>query len=288
MAMPGGRRSIVATGAVWSLLATGGFMEASRSHAAKARATRQPHAAVVSPIVELRQYTMRPGKRDVLIDLFDAEFVEPQEAAGITVIGQFRNLDDPNKFVWVRGYPDMVSRAKSLSAFYDGAIWRSRRDAANATIVDNDNVLLLRPVDAESGFALEAGNRPAPGTVGNGKGIVIATVYHIDPTSEKEAEFVGFFERAVAPQLTRAGAPVIASFVPERSPNTFPRLPVREGEHVFVWFSRFPSIDAYERFTTSLDSTPAWRDSIAIELSARIREPQTLRLSPTARSLLHD
>jgi hypothetical protein len=39
--------------------------------------------AVRYPIVELRQYTLRPGQRDVLIDLFDREFVESQEAAGL-------------------------------------------------------------------------------------------------------------------------------------------------------------------------------------------------------------
>ena len=35
-----------------------------------------------SPIVELRQYTLHPGQRDTLIDLFDREFVESQEAPG--------------------------------------------------------------------------------------------------------------------------------------------------------------------------------------------------------------
>ncbi len=39
------------------------------------------------PVVELRQYTLHPGKRDVLIDLFDLEFVESQEALGIKIIG---------------------------------------------------------------------------------------------------------------------------------------------------------------------------------------------------------
>ena len=278
------------TGAVWVMLAIGGgLMGASRSFAREAEATTHvPHAPVFSPIVELRQYTLRPGKRDVLITLFDGEFVEPQEAAGITVIGQFRNLDDPNKFVWVRGFPDMPARAASLAAFYNGALWQSRRTVANATIIDNDNVLLLHPVTPHSGFALDPRGRPAPGTVGNGHGVVIATIYHIDPTNEKEAEFVAFFEHTVTPLLTRAGAPVVASFVPERSANTFPRLPVREGEHVFVWFSTFPSAEAYERFATTLAAMPAWRDSISVELSSRIREPQTLRLSPTARSLLHD
>src|SRR5882724_4235763 len=73
-------------------------------------------------IVELRQYTLHPGKRDVLIDLFDREFVESQEALGMKVIGQFRNLDNPNRFVWLRGFQDMPSRAQALKDFYGGPV----------------------------------------------------------------------------------------------------------------------------------------------------------------------
>ena len=72
------------------------------------------------PVVELRQYTLRPGQRDVLIDLFDRELVESQEAAGMTIVGQFRDLDDPDRFVWIRGFPSMPSRARALCAFQTG------------------------------------------------------------------------------------------------------------------------------------------------------------------------
>src|SRR5438876_7337251 len=72
------------------------------------------------PIVELRQYTLHPGKRDVLIDLFDREFVEPQEALGMKVIGQFRDLERPDRFVWLRGFSDMPSRKQMLADFYGG------------------------------------------------------------------------------------------------------------------------------------------------------------------------
>jgi hypothetical protein len=99
-----------------------------------------PEKSACCPVVELRQYMLHPGKRDVLIDLFERQFVETQEAVGIAVIGQFRDLADPNRFVWLRGFPDMQARAASLSAFYHGAHWLSRRDAANACIVDNDDV----------------------------------------------------------------------------------------------------------------------------------------------------
>jgi hypothetical protein len=240
----------------------------------------------VAPIVELRQYTHHPNRRDDLIRLFDEEFIEPQEAVGISVIGQFRDLDDPHKFVWLRGFPTMDARARSLGQFYGGDVWRERRNAANATIIDNDNVLLLRPVRPDVGFPLGVDSRPPVGADDAGRGIVIATIYHIDPTEEKARDFVEFFEQQVAPLLRAAGAPAITSYVPERAPNTFPALPVRDGEHVFVWFAGFANSDAYDHFRATLAATPRWRDSVAVELSSKVREPQTLRLLPTARSRL--
>ena len=65
----------------------------------------------MTEVFELRQYTLHPGKRDTLIELFEREFIEPQEAAGMHVIAQFRDLDDPDRFVWIRSFPDMAAKA---------------------------------------------------------------------------------------------------------------------------------------------------------------------------------
>ncbi len=67
------------------------------------------------PVIELRQYTLQPGQRDVLIDLFDREFVETQEAIGMRLVGQFRDVERPDRFVWIRGFPDMP-RARNFAA----------------------------------------------------------------------------------------------------------------------------------------------------------------------------
>ena len=92
-----------------------------------------PQAAMLaSPVVELRQYTLNPGQRETLIALFDREFIESQEATGVTIIGQFRDLDRPDMFVWLRGFGGMDARKEGLAAFYDGPIWAAHRDAANA------------------------------------------------------------------------------------------------------------------------------------------------------------
>jgi len=52
-----------------------------------------PMPTTCCPVLELRQYTLHPVKRDVLIDLFEREFVERQEALGMKLVGQFRDAE---------------------------------------------------------------------------------------------------------------------------------------------------------------------------------------------------
>jgi hypothetical protein len=94
------------------------------------------------PVVELRQYTLYPGKGGLLIELFDREFVESQELLGMKVLAQFRDLENADRFVWLRGFRNMSERAEGLKAFYTGPVWKAHRDAANATMIDSDNVLI--------------------------------------------------------------------------------------------------------------------------------------------------
>jgi len=237
------------------------------------------------PVVELRQYTLHPGKRDILIDLFDREFIEPQEELGITVVGQFRDVDDPDRFVWLRGFRDMVSRAKALQDFYSGPVWKTHREAANATMIDTDNVLLLRPALPTSGFSLENQKRPPVGSDEVAANLVVATICYFE--SPVASEFINFFEHTLKPVETTLGAPISAYFVTENSENTFPALPVRAGENVFVWFSTFQDSAAYKNSVAALAQTEQWRDEVSLELKRYLHKaPEVLKLSPTARSLL--
>ena len=240
-----------------------------------------------SPIVELRQYALHPGQRDVLIELFEREFVESQEVLGMQVIGIFRDLDDPNQFVWLRGFADMGVRLEGLKAFYvDGAVWKAHRNAANATMIDSDNVLLLHPARPTSGFALDSNDLPPIGTAELPAGMLVATIYSF--TAPVAANFLDFFDDDLAPVLTEAGAAVLASFVTEESVNDFPALPVREGEHVLVWFSLFQDQAAYEAYLATLAASSRWRDELVEALARRlIKPPEVLRLLPTARSRVH-
>jgi hypothetical protein len=234
-------------------------------------------------IVELRQYTLHPGQRDVLIGLFDREFVESQEELGMKVIGQFRDLHNPNSFVWIRGFRDMPLREQALTAFYNGPVWMTHRESANATMVDSSNVLLLRPARQSSGFSPVAGKRPAPETDEVPEGLVIAVIYQLHAPADDH--FIDFFERTLMPELSYAGASILAYYITESSENNFPRLPVREGEHVFVWFADFADQAAYDHHVDSLSQSPLWRDEISKAMAYRLKKPpEFLLLSPTARS----
>jgi NIPSNAP len=239
-------------------------------------------AETCCPIVELRQYTLHPGTRDVLIELFDRELVETQEALGMTVIGQFRDLDDADRFVWLRGFPDMPSRAQALSDFYGGPVWKAHRDVANSTMIDFDDVRLLHPVGEASGFSPDTRDRPPRGATEIPRSLVAANVYDFD--AQPTGDFPDFFDRVIKPAVTAAGATVLASFVTEASANNFPALPVREGEPCFVWFSRFDDEAAWDRHTADLARFREWGE-VSKELARRIAgHPEVLRLSPTARS----
>ncbi|NRQ34817.1 NIPSNAP family protein [Nonomuraea sp. NN258] len=216
-------------------------------------------------IYELRRYTLHPGRRETLIELFEREFVEPQEAVGMRIAGTFRDPDAPDTFPWIRGFPDMATRHAALTAFYSGPVWRAHRDAANATMIDSDDVLLLR-----SAIPIPAWDRPPVGANETPAARYVATIYHVEPGHVPG--FAEFFAKTAVPVLTEAGVPPFACLETEHAENTFSALPVRAGENVFVWLARFADPgDEREIELPGLES----------RLTA---PPRRLRLAPTARS----
>ena len=211
------------------------------------------------PVVELRQYTLRPGARDTLVRLFDEHFVESQERCGMHVIGQFRDLDDPDRFVWLRGFADMAARTQALEAFYGGPVWKAHSAAANATMVDHTNVLLLKPVGGTAGFRFDPRLRPEPESPGVPGGVVIATIDHLSEPATPH------------PVAAQGEMRPLARLVTEPARNPFVRLPVREDANVLVTVFSYATADAYRPAPIT---TPG------------VARREHLRLEPTRRSFL--
>jgi hypothetical protein len=237
-------------------------------------------------IVELRDYRLHPGQREGLVELFEREFVETQEAVGMRVMGTFTDLDRADRFVWLRGFADPVARKAGLESFYDGPVWAAHRDAANATMIDASDVRLLRYARPTWALVTPALPRPRASV----RLVVSATVFHIDVCTLRapvDAAWRRWFEREALPLLVDAGATPCAVFETETMENDFPRLPVRRGEHVFAWMSRHADGAAAARATERLVGSPRWNDAVLPRLLQASAAPmQLLRLRPTSRSLL--
>jgi len=233
-------------------------------------------------IMELRQYTLHPHKRDVLIDVFDREFLEAQDAVGMPVLGQFRDVDDPDRFVWLRGFADMHVRHEALSAFYGGPVWQAHRNVANATMIDSDNVLLLRPAWAGAAVPVDLGQRAEQSAVQIPAGLIDLTIFYLK--QDAGPELLAFCRDRMVRGLQEGGAICQGWYTNETSENTFTRLPVRTGENVLVGVALFADARSYGAFDASL----AWRQKIAPQLTAYLlKAPESHRLLPTARSAIY-
>lgn len=224
-------------------------------------------------VFELRQYAMKPGRRDELIALFEREFVETQEAAGIRLIGLFRDLDRPDRFVWMRGYSEQAARRPALETFYNSDHWSTHRTAANATMIRSDDVLLLRPLSPELAPDVSA---PIPAGEQPGRGVVVLGVQRLDGPDDPLASA---FLTALADALAEAGLGVATAGITDPTPNSFPRHPVREGEWVLVWLSHQPDAQAADAALARACADPRLAPLFAATL-------QLTRLQPTARSRL--
>jgi hypothetical protein len=237
------------------------------------------------PVIESRQYIHHPGRRDEFIALFDDYFIEGQEHYGAFIPGHFRDRTNPDRFVCLLGFADMHTRQAALHDFYHvSPLWQAHRTAANDTINDVSNVFLLRPARAASGFRLDPANRPMRDAEDLARGVIIATISAFD--APVDPRFVDFFENAMIPLLRSAGATLLGYFVTEPAENTYPDLPVREGENVFVWFASFADEAAYSSYHAALAQNQEWITSIvpALQMWGASFE-ETLELLPTRRSL---
>jgi hypothetical protein len=255
-------------------LANGLASAATRLHRCIARALappleRVPAAADFVPrLVELRSYLAQPGQREKILDLFERHFLDAYQAGGTRVLGCFRDLDEPDRWVWLRAFPDAASRGARLRNFYDGEVWQAHAEACNSAIADIQEALLLRAREPD---ALNSLCAPAQ-SADRSAAVIVAHVHALDPGQEDA--FADFHRRELAPLLAR-GATRVADFSSDTAPNSYPRQPVRAAP-VFVALTRYATPAAARQWRAA-------RTALEHRCSGRL---ETWRLQPTARSAI--
>jgi hypothetical protein len=176
-------------------------------------------------IIDVRDYRLLPGKLAPLVERFEALFMDEQERLGARMLGAFRDADDPDRFLWLRGMPDLETRQRVLTAFYaEGEMWRQHREEVNTWFIDTDDVLLMHPVSEWSAPAT------GPSTV------AMYSCIRKQPVPPDEAAEV---QRAVPAAIAAAGGRMLVTLETDRAENNYPKHPIRTGEYGFLWFATF-------------------------------------------------
>lgn len=225
------------------------------------------------PVVELRRYKLHPSRLPDLLAVFERHLIEPQENSGMTVGGTFADEDDSASFTWFRGFADHGARVRALETFYGGPVWARHCDAANATMVDSDDVLVLRPTQPAYGPAAavlrgEREDLPRP------ERVLLGTC---GLSAEADTHETWFATTGCAEVEDVLGTRITA-WRTDSTPNGFPRLPVRD-ERALAWLAVFSDADARDSAAARLAAADIGR-----ELDRRTSWRRSFRLAPTARS----
>jgi hypothetical protein len=246
--------------------------------AAAAGAGAPTAGAAALGLFELRSYQTRPGKRDALIGMFEAHFLDAYQQSGATILGTFRNLDDPDRWVWIRAFADHAGRAAALERFYGGEVWRARSAACNATILDVSDALLLQTQSrAWATVAAPGHGAPEPASL-------IECVRYLPRSEEDDALLSDTLAEMAAVQSRHGGAP-IAHLTSAVLAKIDPRRPVRIDPAIVV-LTGFVDASAHDACARSLATCADWA-RLEARCSKRLNAPiERWRLQPTSRSAL--
>lgn len=152
----------------------------SSTQAAPAPASSPARSNPPFTVFELRRYLIAPGARQRFARRFETWFPDAFQQLGALAFGQFLEREKADRFTWLRGYRDMPSRLAVNTAFYDGPLWQEHKAALNADIIDNDDVLLLRPLYPDSALTVLPAIDPVSEPRG-AQGLVVAQILKVAP-----------------------------------------------------------------------------------------------------------
>ncbi len=104
-------------------------------------------------IVEVRTYKIKPGRRDDFIQFFENRAVPALRAHGMDVLGPMVDLEEPDTFVWLRGFPSLEERDAMKNAFYEGELWKRELESIAMPMLESYDVVLTQTTPGFTAFA---------------------------------------------------------------------------------------------------------------------------------------
>jgi hypothetical protein len=99
-------------------------------------------------IVEMRTYKTKAGARERFLHLFETVSIPEHRRLGMPITGPFLSVEDPDTFVFMRGFPDMESREALKKGFYDGRVWKDQLERELMPLLESYDVVTVDDRDA--------------------------------------------------------------------------------------------------------------------------------------------
>jgi len=195
--------------------------------------------------LELRNYRLKPGKRDEFIAYFKAHFVASQNKAGSQILGIYRVKGAGNNFFWLRGFTSLAARKVYLPAFYYGTVWKTFGHGANDMLSNNDDVHLLKPLtwNDDSPYSTE---RVHINIDENNEGITVITFYTCNTKLDKMIDFVG---KTYLPVFKTLNSRQVSFWISELAENDFPKLPVFQDKDLMVSIAHYKNETEFKKIS---------------------------------------
>jgi hypothetical protein len=92
---------------------------------------------------EMRTYNTKPGKHAEFVEIFRSKSIPAPTEIGMKILGPFLSTEDPDTFVFMRGFPDRASREPMKAKFYEGDLSKSELENTLLPMLESYEVVLV-------------------------------------------------------------------------------------------------------------------------------------------------
>lgn len=95
-------------------------------------------------LFELRQYRMRPGKKDAWVRLMEEEVIPFQTEHGMVIIGSWVGEAEDDLYVWMRRFDNEEERVRLYEAVYQSDRWKNDIGPRVGELIDREKIVVTR------------------------------------------------------------------------------------------------------------------------------------------------
>ena len=93
---------------------------------------------------ELRQYHIRPGKKDAWVRMMEDEIIPFQQSQGMVIVGSFTGEEDDSVYVWIRRFDSEEEREQLYEKVYQSERWLNDIGPRIPELMDREKINVQR------------------------------------------------------------------------------------------------------------------------------------------------